>query len=153
MYHDAAYRRQGSVVRSRDHAGENPLSAGIQREMGDLIQPSVRFYGDMHVGIRSARAIICYPAQLGRNFDELKRVLIGLQTVDKYKVSLPADRRPGEEIVVPAPTTYDGTEQSASCCSATSTETTPPTQYPAPTGENPYERFISEEYKLLINRN
>ena len=31
------------------------------------------------------RAIIYYPLNLGRNFDELKRVLIGLQTVDKFK--------------------------------------------------------------------
>lgn len=60
----------------------------------------------------TVRAIICYPAQLGRNFDELKRVLVGLQTADKYKVALPADWRPGDDIVVPAPTTYDGTEQS-----------------------------------------
>lgn len=61
----------------------------------------------------TVRAIICYPAQLGRNFDELKRVLVGLQTVDKYKVALPADWRPGDDIVVPAPTTYDGAEQSS----------------------------------------
>lgn len=60
----------------------------------------------------TVRAVIYYPAQLGRNFDELKRVLVGLQTVDKYKVALPADWRPGNDIVVPAPTTYDGTEQS-----------------------------------------
>lgn len=60
----------------------------------------------------TVRAVIYYPAQLGRNFDELKRVLVGLQTVDKYKVALPADWRPGDDIVVPAPTTYDGTEQS-----------------------------------------
>ena len=41
--------------------------------------------------------------QLGRNFDELKRVLVGLQTIDKYHVALPADWRPGDDIIVPAP--------------------------------------------------
>ncbi|HVT84161.1 MAG TPA: peroxiredoxin [Chitinophagaceae bacterium] len=49
------------------------------------------------------RAIIYYPLSLGRNFNELKRVLIGLQTADKYAVSLPADWQPGEDVIVPPP--------------------------------------------------
>ncbi|NDV46490.1 peroxiredoxin [Paludibacter sp. 221] len=53
------------------------------------------------------RTIIYYPLNLGRNFDELKRVLIGLQTADKFKVALPADWRPGDDVVVPAPSTTD----------------------------------------------
>ncbi|NCC74734.1 MAG: peroxiredoxin, partial [Sphingobacteriia bacterium] len=36
------------------------------------------------------RTIIYYPLSLGRNFDEIKRVLIGLQTADKFNVALPA---------------------------------------------------------------
>lgn len=51
------------------------------------------------------RTIIYYPLNLGRNFDELKRILIGLQTIDKFKVSLPADWRPGDDVVIPAPGT------------------------------------------------
>lgn len=51
------------------------------------------------------RTIIYYPLALGRNFDEIKRVLIGLQTVDNYGVALPADWRPGDEVIVPAPST------------------------------------------------
>jgi peroxiredoxin (alkyl hydroperoxide reductase subunit C) len=35
------------------------------------------------------RAIIYYPLSLGRNFKELKRVLIGLQTADKFNVATP----------------------------------------------------------------
>lgn len=42
-----------------------------------------------------------YPQSLGRNFDEIKRVLIGLQTVDNFGVALPADWRPGDEVIVP----------------------------------------------------
>ena len=47
------------------------------------------------------RTIMYYPLALGRNFDEIKRVLIGLQTVDNFGVALPADWRPGDEVIVP----------------------------------------------------
>jgi len=51
------------------------------------------------------RALVYYPASTGRNFDELKRVLISLQTGDKFDVSTPADWWPGDEVVVGAPST------------------------------------------------
>ena len=47
------------------------------------------------------RTILYYPLALGRNFDEIKRVLVGLQTVDNFGVALPADWRPGDEVIVP----------------------------------------------------
>ena len=47
------------------------------------------------------RTIMYYPASLGRNFDEIKRVIIGLQTNDEFDVALPADWRPGDEVIVP----------------------------------------------------
>lgn len=47
------------------------------------------------------RAIIYYPLSLGRNFDELMRALIALQTADKFNVATPADWRPGEDVIVP----------------------------------------------------
>src|SRR5690554_6969832 len=47
------------------------------------------------------RTIIYYPLSLGRNFDELKRILLGLQTADEFGVALPADWRPGDEVIVP----------------------------------------------------
>lgn len=91
-----------------------PLIADMKMEVAQkygMIQPNesntsaVRavFYIDPE-GI--IRAIIYYPLSLGRNFDEIKRVLIGLQTIDKYNVSLPADWRPGGEVIVPTPATY-----------------------------------------------
>ena len=46
------------------------------------------------------RTIIYYPLSLGRNFDEIKRVLIGLQTADNFGVALPADWRPGDDVIV-----------------------------------------------------
>ncbi len=47
------------------------------------------------------RAIIYYPLSLGRNFEELKRVIIALQTADKFSVATPADWQPGDDVIVP----------------------------------------------------
>lgn len=47
------------------------------------------------------RAIIYYPLSLGRNFDELKRALIAMQTADKHGIATPADWRPGDAVIVP----------------------------------------------------
>lgn len=47
------------------------------------------------------RAIIYYPLSLGRNFDELKRVVTALQAADALKVATPADWRPGDDVIVP----------------------------------------------------
>ncbi|MBN1132304.1 MAG: peroxiredoxin [Bacteroidales bacterium] len=47
------------------------------------------------------RTIIYYPLSLGRNFDELYRVLIGLQAADEFGVAMPADWRPGDDVIVP----------------------------------------------------
>jgi peroxiredoxin 2/4 len=47
------------------------------------------------------RTIIYYPLSLGRNFDELLRVLVALQTADAFGVATPADWRPGDDVIVP----------------------------------------------------
>ncbi len=47
------------------------------------------------------RTIIYYPLSLGRNFDELYRVLIALQTADQFNVATPADWRPGDDVIIP----------------------------------------------------
>ena len=49
----------------------------------------------------TVRAIIYYPLSLGRNFEELYRALIALQTADKFSVATPADWQPGDEVIVP----------------------------------------------------
>lgn len=46
------------------------------------------------------RTIIYYPLSLGRNFDELYRVLIALQTADSFGIATPADWRPGDDVIV-----------------------------------------------------
>jgi peroxiredoxin (alkyl hydroperoxide reductase subunit C) len=47
------------------------------------------------------RAIIYYPLSIGRNFDELLRVVKALQAADHFDVATPADWRPGEPVIVP----------------------------------------------------
>lgn len=47
------------------------------------------------------RTIIYYPLSLGRNFEELYRVLIALKTADEFGVATPADWQPGDEVIVP----------------------------------------------------
>ncbi len=47
------------------------------------------------------RTIIYYPLALGRNFQEIKRALIALQTADNFSVALPADWQPGDDVIVP----------------------------------------------------
>ncbi len=46
------------------------------------------------------RAIIYYPLSLGRNFDELYRVIIALQAADAFGVATPADWRPGDDVII-----------------------------------------------------
>lgn len=47
------------------------------------------------------RCILYYPLSLGRNFDEIKRIVQGLQKADKDGVATPADWRPGDDVIVP----------------------------------------------------
>ena len=46
-------------------------------------------------------AVIYYPLSLGRNFDELYRVIVALQAADAFSVAMPADWRPGDDVIVP----------------------------------------------------
>ena len=49
------------------------------------------------------RAILYYPLSNGRNFQEIKRLLIALQTSDAHGCATPADWQPGEDVIVPPP--------------------------------------------------
>lgn len=56
----------------------------------------------------TVRAIIYYPPELGRNFDELLRAVKALQVADKEKVAMPADwpnnSLIGNKVIVPPAT-------------------------------------------------
>ncbi len=49
------------------------------------------------------RALLYYPLSNGRNMQEIKRLLIALQTTDKFNVATPANWRPGDDVIVPPP--------------------------------------------------
>ena len=54
------------------------------------------------------RALVYYPLNVGRNVDELIRLIDGLQTTDKHGVATPVNWVPGESVVVPPPKTEAG---------------------------------------------
>src|SRR5690606_8151184 len=60
---------------------------------------------------RRVRAMIYYPLNVGRNFDEVLRVVDALQTADEHKVATPADWRPGQDVIVPPPSTTMAAEE------------------------------------------
>lgn len=49
------------------------------------------------------RAILYYPLSNGRNVEEIKRLLIAMQTTDEYKVATPANWRVGDDVIIPPP--------------------------------------------------
>jgi len=62
----------------------------------------------------NVRALIYYPMQIGRNIDEIFRVFQALQTADANNVSCPANWRPGDAVIVPAPATVEDAAKRAS---------------------------------------
>ena len=57
------------------------------------------------------RAMIYYPLNVGRNMQEILRLIDALQTADKYKVATPANWKPGEKVIVPPPHTQEAAEK------------------------------------------
>ena len=53
------------------------------------------------------RAMIYYPLTTGRNVDEIVRVIEALQTTDARQVATPANWRPGDKVILPAPRTIE----------------------------------------------
>lgn len=57
------------------------------------------------------RTILYYPMVLGRNFDEIKRILVALQTAGNFGVAIPADWQPGDDVIVPIATSMDAAQE------------------------------------------
>jgi alkyl hydroperoxide reductase subunit AhpC len=49
---------------------------------------------------KKIKLILVYPMSVGRNFDEVLRVLDSLQLGAKYKVATPANWKPGEDVII-----------------------------------------------------
>jgi peroxiredoxin (alkyl hydroperoxide reductase subunit C) len=88
-----------------------PVIADIKMDVANkygMVQPSadntkaVRavFFIDPESKIR---ALIYYPLSNGRNFKEIKRLLMAMQTTDANNVATPADWQPGDDVIVPPP--------------------------------------------------
>jgi len=90
-----------------------PLIADSTRAVSEL-------YGMIHPGAsatvtiralfvidpkRVVRALIYYPLNIGRNVDEVVRIIDALQTADKNGVACPVNWKPGEKVIVPPPKT------------------------------------------------
>jgi peroxiredoxin (alkyl hydroperoxide reductase subunit C) len=90
-----------------------PLIADISMEIA-------KKYGMMHPGYSNTqtvravfiidpdgiiRTILYYPATTGRNMDEIKRIIIALQRADCEKIATPANWKPYDDVILPAPGT------------------------------------------------
>ncbi len=88
--------------------------------IADLDMKVANLYGMLHPGesetaaVRAVffidpkgtiRLIMYYPLNVGRNMDEIQRVLVALQTADECKCALPVNWRKGDKAIVPPPKT------------------------------------------------
>ena len=88
--------------------------------IADLDQKVARLYGMVHKPSgdtatvrcvfvidpkRAVRAMVYYPMSVGRNIDEIVRLVDALQMADKHAVACPANWTPGQDVVVPPPKT------------------------------------------------
>lgn len=63
------------------------------------------------------RMILYYPAEVGRNMEEIMRALVALQVAEDYKVALPANwphnELIGDDVIIPPATTIEGALKNA----------------------------------------
>lgn len=50
---------------------------------------------------KKIRLTMTYPMNVGRNFDEILRVIDALQLIDKHSIATPADWQPGDKVIIP----------------------------------------------------
>jgi len=98
----------GDIEETQSVAMNYPIIADPERKVAELygmIHPKA----DPKLTVRSVffidpqkkvRATVTYPPAIGRNFDEILRVLDALQLTDRHEVATPVDWRPGEDVVI-----------------------------------------------------
>ena len=57
------------------------------------------------------RSILWYPMTTGRSVDELLRLVAALQASDEHGINTPEGWRPGDEVILPPPLTFSGSEE------------------------------------------
>ncbi|HEY8661474.1 MAG TPA: redoxin domain-containing protein [Hanamia sp.] len=57
------------------------------------------------------RLIMYYPLNIGRNMEEIKRVLLALQTSDANQCAMPLNWEKGDKVIVPPPKTVHDMEE------------------------------------------
>lgn len=88
-----------------------PVIADIKMDVANkfgMVQPAASdvsavravFFIDPEAKVR---AFLMYPSSTGRNFQEIKRALISMQTADTHKIATPADWQSGDDVIVPPP--------------------------------------------------
>jgi peroxiredoxin 2/4 len=94
--------------------------------IADIDMRIAKLYGMMHPNASSTatvrgvfiidpkrviRALVYYPLNVGRNVDEILRLVMALQTTERFACSTPANWREGEKVVVPPPKTIQEVDQ------------------------------------------
>ena len=112
LYAHIAWLRRIQELEWKDMKHVNvtfPLIEDIRMEVANkygMIQPNASntqavravFVVDPNGKIRT---ILYYPLSTGRNFDEIKRIVLALQKADSDHCATPADWRPGDDVIVP----------------------------------------------------
>lgn len=115
---DSIHAHIGWVQNVRENTGvyfDFPIIADIDMKVAKLygmLQPNesetaaVRavFFIDPS---KKIRLIMYYPLNVGRNMNEILRVLEAMQISDEHKVSMPLDWKKGDKVIVGPPKTLD----------------------------------------------
>lgn len=120
--HVAWLRAIKEKIEFKDMKGQDitfPLIADIKMEvakMYGMLQPNASTTQAVRAVFivdpaGKIRAILYYPQSNGRNFEEIKRLIIALQTSDAFGVATPADWQPGQDVIVPPPSTMNGANE------------------------------------------
>jgi signal recognition particle GTPase len=106
-------RMKQAVTRTRENLSERieevvsvvPAGKEIDRDTLDMLEATL-LAADL--GTKTTQEVLdklrdkADRKQIG-DVEELKRLLIAMQTSDQYKVATPADWQPGEDVIVPPP--------------------------------------------------
>ncbi|MDD3150582.1 MAG: peroxiredoxin [Candidatus Gastranaerophilales bacterium] len=94
--------------------------------IADLSTKVARAYGMLHENISEVHAVrtvfiidtkmtirmnLTYPMSVGRNIDEIIRIIDALQLVDKESISTPANWKMGDSVIISPPQTVDEAEK------------------------------------------